>query len=179
MVITQRLDLRSLKSLCHVSRHYRFLAQPLVFREFKGIFYERDFWTRLQLLGDALFERSCLGQAIHVIKIRGGDHLNVARLAHLLRPILSKTPRLSTIEIPGDTGILQVLFSIPLPNLKSFRNYRPRDLLENYKLSCFQPILLARSLSAIHLTNCWHIDALETQRELPFQHITFECSYLD
>jgi hypothetical protein len=179
LMTMQNLGLRSLKSLCLVSMRYRCLVQPLLFKIFKGSFYQTDIWSRLQLLAQVFLERPHLGRFIHIFDIQPGNLLDVAKLARELRSILPWTPNLYALRVPINRDILEVLCHFPLTDLKEFRGYKCFESPESNELSLFLPATLTRSLLSIHLTGCLPAGSLQLPNESGLQHIAFQESYMD
>lgn len=179
LMIMQNLGLRSLKSLCLVSMHYRCLAQPLVFKAFKGSFYQTDIWFRLQLLAQVLLERPHLGRLVHVFDIQPGNLLNLDKFAREIRPILSRTPNLHVLRLPINREILGILSHLPLTDLKEFRGDNCFQTADRNELPLCLPATLTRSLLSIHLTGCLQTGSLQLLNESCLQHIAFEESYMD
>lgn len=95
------LNDQSLTKICYVSREFRNLAQPLIFRRFdSGLYDQRGLWKRLSLLAEALENRPSLGQEMAHISVKLWKLEHVENLAQLLLPILSKATRLCSLSLP-------------------------------------------------------------------------------
>ncbi|KAL2810573.1 hypothetical protein BDW59DRAFT_155624 [Aspergillus cavernicola] len=165
--ILERLDSKTLSTLCLVSKPMRNLSRPLLFRDFDGGIVSERCLKRLRNFSQQLLTDPSLASQVRSVNIGCIQEADIGELQDIFESLLKHTPNFRHLTVPGAQRFTKFLNNLLkgqdyLRQLQTFESSPIYGSTIRISLQCWQSIFGLTRLLSLSLSNCEYNSTLSS-----------------